>query len=186
MRTCSRCGRLFAPQRRSWNRTRCDGCRDAVADRRATVADALSAGASVEDAAREVGTHPDTVRRWLREGVITVRPRPADTGPPASWRDDALCANHSRPWLWDGETRDDVAAARKVCARCPVTDACWAEAARVDAAHGATGVWAGMTAQERAWARRSVPPPPRLTGDALYRAAMDERYDPARLAEESA
>ena len=77
-----------------------------------------------------------------------------------TWRERALCANHSRPSLWDGETREDVAAARAVCRRCPVVDDCWAEAARLDRTGEAPGVWGGMTAAERAWARETTRPRP--------------------------
>ena len=184
MTTYAECDCGTRTNRRTADAPRTYTCQDCLtAARRAKVQAALDAGLGIPAAAQAARMHPDTVRRLVREGAVVVRP----VAPPSMgrWRERALCANHSRPSLWDGETREDVAAARAVCRRCPVVDDCRAEAARLDRTGEAPGVWGGMTAAERAWIR-SVPPPPRLTGDALYRAALGERYDLDRLTEETA
>lgn len=60
--------------------------------------------------------------------ILPLLPRDQD------WRDDASCAQHPLPWLWDGsldgegETRKERAyrhdIAIAICGHCPVIDAC--------------------------------------------------------------
>jgi len=76
---------------------------------------------------------------------------PATTG---TWVDDAACVG-TDPELWFPTTTsekrgDPYREARAICLRCPVVEPCLADALRVDAEHGAHGMRAGLSANERA------------------------------------
>ena len=100
-----------------------------------------------------------------------------DTLEPADrWREQALCASEAYdPEAWfpigEGPTAQQQAAdAKAVCYRCPVVDAClrWALNSRED-----TGVWGGLTEQERRRLHRrksrtpSAPKAPRTPASVL-------------------
>lgn len=80
---------------------------------------------------------------------ITLR----DTRTPArgdDWRDDAACAGAGED-MFPGTHKDDIATAKAYCHRCPVIEACleWA----LDSGEN-TGVWGGLTENERGAMRR--------------------------------
>lgn len=58
----------------------------------------------------------------------------------------ALCAEVD-PELWFPEKGGSSRAARRICARCPVSDACLQEA--LTAEGGVFGIWAGTSHLER-------------------------------------
>lgn len=59
-----------------------------------------------------------------------------------AWRLKAACLNHPCPDWWHPKPKDTLAraAAQKVCAECPVTAECRAEAIRT----GSEGIWGGQ------------------------------------------
>lgn len=77
---------------------------------------------------------------------------PTHPGAPADWRDSASCAQ-SDPELFYADSAAAKAAAKAVCARCPVRDTCLAVALVTGERFG---VWGGLDADERA--RLARPP----------------------------
>lgn len=73
----------------------------------------------------------------------------ADRG--LDWRHQAACVGHdSETWFpigHSGPALDQIAAAKAVCAVCPVTDQCLTWALATGQEHG---IWGGMTTEERA------------------------------------
>jgi WhiB family redox-sensing transcriptional regulator len=67
------------------------------------------------------------------------------------WRDAAYCRDDPTPDLWHMTDRYGIAAARAMCAKCPVASACLAEAL---ADPSLTGVWGGTTDEERKGLRK--------------------------------
>lgn len=76
--------------------------------------------------------------------------------PKTDWRNSAACRDHDPELFWPigttGPALVQIADAKAVCARCPVTSACltWALAYGED-----HGIWAGLTADERRALRTS-------------------------------
>jgi WhiB family redox-sensing transcriptional regulator len=71
-----------------------------------------------------------------------------------SWRERAACRGLPPAFFYPAPGpagRADLAAARAICARCPVASACLAEA--IDAAER-LGIWGGCTPAERRALRR--------------------------------
>lgn len=73
----------------------------------------------------------------------------------AHWHDQAACNGHPEPDLWHpvgsgdvltADKRAAIAAAKAVCAHCPVKDACLGEAL---ADPKLTGIWGGTTDRQR-------------------------------------
>jgi len=89
-------------------------------------------------------------------------PRPMDA---ANWRRDVACADEDPELFFAGDDAS-VAAAKQVCARCPVRTECLETALAVNEMHG---VWGGMAEGER---RR------------LIRQRRRERRDRERRAQE--
>lgn len=84
--------------------------------------------------------------------------RPQPVIPPIPWAVDAACQSHD-PELWmDDKPGRPTAAAKAVCAACPVRGACLAHAL----AYGEPwGVWGGLTTRERVAMRlRAAHQPP--------------------------
>ena len=78
------------------------------------------------------------------------------------WRDDAACKDSPTPDLWHPvgsdatmtrEKRAQIAAAKEVCAGCPVKDACLTEAL---ADPKLTGIWGETTDRERSRMRNGT------------------------------
>ncbi|MFJ3170604.1 WhiB family transcriptional regulator [Streptomyces roseus] len=111
---------------------------------------------------------------------------------PRTWRDDAACIGLGRLFLPDRvETIPStpqglrmVAAAKRVCADCPVAEACLADAMAVEGGtdhHGRAGVRGGLTPQERTTKarrdRRGDAEPPSLLDLYLARTeALDDGH----------
>ena len=70
----------------------------------------------------------------------------------STWKDAAACKGEPSSVFYP-ETEAEAAAAKAICARCPVSDLCLAVALRNGERHG---VWGGKTERERARLRRSV------------------------------
>ncbi|WP_338683853.1 WhiB family transcriptional regulator [Streptomyces acidiscabies] len=74
------------------------------------------------------------------------------------WMGDALCAQND-PDLWHPEPGANYGQAERICADCPVREACTAHAGRLqaDSGHLMRGMWAGQHARRRSnTALRSV------------------------------
>lgn len=84
-----------------------------------------------------------------------------------AWRRGAACRGSDSALFYDPHPLS-VAAAKAICAACPVQRACRAHAVAAGEAHG---VWGGLTAEER-----PTPPPTRLPRPAV-RVSDDELYD---------
>lgn len=70
------------------------------------------------------------------------------------WRDDAACASLDGDIMFPSDKDvDGIAAAKAICAGCPVADDCLRYALETRAAHG---VWGGTTPDERRQARRDA------------------------------
>ena len=86
--------------------------------------------------------------------MLTLDPFDDGKGPdPTHWRDEAACVGHEDVF-WGGDHGPaNTGKARGICARCPVTGDCLAEAlARTDPDDW--GVWGGTTRHERVELRR--------------------------------
>lgn len=78
-------------------------------------------------------------RSTVRTGTLCAVCAPA-TRLDAGWMDQAACARHPHPEVFDPDaTSTEQAEALATCARCPVIAACAAAADRLDA----RGVWGG-------------------------------------------
>jgi hypothetical protein len=88
------------------------------------------------------------------------------------WRLSALCAQ-TDPEAFFPERGASPAAAKKVCAACPVQAACRAEAARFG---DVMGVWAGTTETERKYARRGSAPICSGCGREFTRTSPNAKY----------
>ena len=71
----------------------------------------------------------------------TATPDPQD----ASWESDAICRQVD-PELWFPGEGDNPRDAKRICARCPVRDACLEYALAHDERFG---VWGGLSGRER-------------------------------------
>lgn len=190
-RECAACGAPFTLPRNAYRNTRCPDCRRGTLAQRAPEAGRLVHDLGVDAAAVELGVHPDTLRRAIRAGVVTpTAPTPVPPAP-GNWLDAAACRDHYAPDdFFDDRGDGAFRYARSVCSGCPVKAECLAEGHRIDAAWNLGGIghgmWGGLTPRERARVRQQPPPAQRLTGDALYAAAMRERFgDPAQLESEA-
>ena len=78
----------------------------------------------------------------------------------------AACATHPRPDLWFPDSGADgiaqAAQARAICRTCPALEACRAYAIPRADLHG---LWAGLSANQRAAIRTGMPPVPRRGRD---------------------
>jgi WhiB family transcriptional regulator, redox-sensing transcriptional regulator len=80
------------------------------------------------------------------------------------WRSAAACLSADPelffPISYSGRALEQVAAAKAICAACPVRRECLAFALQTGQSHG---IWGGLTEQERAPRRRRLPvqSPPR-------------------------
>ncbi|QGG94097.1 hypothetical protein GH723_02695 [Actinomarinicola tropica] len=103
------------------------------------------------------------------------------TAGPAAWRAQAACRGTDPALFYDPHPAA-VAAAKTVCASCPVRDAC---AAHAIAAGEEYGVWGGLAADERPAPqpqREPAPgPAPRISDDELYDLLIDADPDRAAL-----
>ncbi|GLU46311.1 WhiB family transcriptional regulator [Nocardiopsis ansamitocini] len=72
-----------------------------------------------------------------------------DPTPGRAWMTQGLCGRlaDNRAWFPDRETPAQTAAAREVCARCPVSASCLAYA--LDLSSPPRGVWAATTTNQR-------------------------------------
>ena len=106
-----------------------------------------------------------TVSRYLRQFPPEAAGRRADPG----WRDRAACAG-TDPDLFFPEPDEDAAAAKVICAGCPVTAEClaWALAAPVQ-----FGVFGGLDEQER---HAIQPGGPRRCGSGEHLMTPDNTY----------
>lgn len=98
------------------------------------------------------------------------------------WMDQALCAQ-TDPALWfpDGAGHD-YRKAKAICGRCPVRDACEAQAQRVEggASHPYRhGAWGGTTPRDRAARSRQNA---REVRDAEILRLANARWGPAEIA----
>lgn len=75
--------------------------------------------------------------------------------PPMPWADRAACRGMTALMFPHPGDRDGIAAAKRVCATCPVRAECRDHATRWESGAVTDGVWAGRTAQERQSARRA-------------------------------
>ncbi len=74
--------------------------------------------------------------------------------PDEEWRDDAACAGSDNDAFFPiGEDEEAAAAAKAVCAVCPVREACLQYALFTNQTEG---VWGGMTGPERRRLRRRL------------------------------
>ncbi|MGH9222231.1 MAG: WhiB family transcriptional regulator [Acidimicrobiales bacterium] len=69
-----------------------------------------------------------------------------------TWKEAAACKGEPASVFFP-ETEPAAAAAKAICARCPVSDLCLTVALRNGERHG---VWGGKTERERARLRRSI------------------------------
>ena len=69
-----------------------------------------------------------------------------------TWKEAAACKGEQSSVFYP-ETESGAAAAKAICARCPVSDLCLSVALRNGERHG---VWGGKTERERARLRRSI------------------------------
>ena len=75
-----------------------------------------------------------------------------------TWRDDALCRNAPLKVFFPagkpqgtGTSKPDYRPAQRICALCPVREACLSEAMLMERTNGGRhGVWGGLTPDERA------------------------------------
>ena len=81
--------------------------------------------------------------------------RPRSPVPPMPWADAAACRGMTALMFPHPGDRDGIAAAKRVCATCPVRIECGDHATRWESGAVTDGVWAGRTAQERQSARRA-------------------------------
>lgn len=70
----------------------------------------------------------------------------------STWKEAAACKGEPASVFYP-ETEGGAAAAKAICARCPVSDTCLSVALRNGERHG---VWGGKTERERARIRRSI------------------------------
>ena len=74
-----------------------------------------------------------------------------------SWRDRAACFGMDiNIFFPERGDRAGIAAARAVCAACPVSDECLTEILHVDSGTDYVGIFAGTSAQERRELRRHL------------------------------
>lgn len=92
---------------------------------------------------------PTPVRLSGDEGTEDEQFRLYRAEDPLWWSDAALCRGGG-PNLWFSGDLPDRARAKRVCAVCPVHDACAEYAIR----HESFGVWGGMTERDRARERK--------------------------------
>lgn len=95
------------------------------------------------------------------ENLLDTTPATQITAPSVDdWRDHAACAVRVGPEMWDeltdrslGATDVDITYAKRVCATCPLSDACLRAALAAEGrggAHRRFGVWGGLDGIERA------------------------------------
>ncbi|MGP3684110.1 WhiB family transcriptional regulator [Streptomyces sp. IBSNAI002] len=113
---------------------------------------------------------------------------PSAAGRAPDWRDQAACLGKGTLFLpqneFSLEAVASVAEAKRICARCPVLEACLADAMATEYGHvenGRAGVRGGLTIQERTARykrqRRNVPEPPTLLDGYLRRTeALDDGH----------
>lgn len=74
--------------------------------------------------------------------------------PDEGWRNDAACSGADADLFFPiGEDDEAAAAAKDVCAQCPVREACLGYALTTNQTEG---VWGGMTGPERRRLRRRI------------------------------
>ncbi|RPI22605.1 MAG: WhiB family transcriptional regulator [Actinobacteria bacterium] len=74
--------------------------------------------------------------------------------PTAGWRTSAACAGSDSDVFFPApEDADGIAAAKEICASCPVREACLEYALSTNQGDG---VWGGLDAQERRRLRRRI------------------------------
>lgn len=120
------------------------------------------------------------------QGIAEVPEVPTEAPASPDWRDSAACRHAGVEMVPEAEERGkpDVDAALAVCARCPVTEACLAEALSFGV--GLYGVWGGMTRPERAelLKGRVAPPQREATSEPVLQRepepGMGERLRAAR------
>jgi WhiB family redox-sensing transcriptional regulator len=83
-----------------------------------------------------------------------LRRRPQPWIPPMPWAARAACQAHDPEHWMDGRPGYPTAAARAVCAACPVHAACLAHALAYDEPWG---MWGGLTTRERIASRLGLP-----------------------------
>lgn len=71
----------------------------------------------------------------------------------ASWMADGLCVDADNPDAWFPHPKHEAAAAKKLCAGCPVRAKC---AAFAVADSTLEGIWGGTTFGQRDWLRRKA------------------------------
>ncbi|MET8978516.1 helix-turn-helix domain-containing protein [Streptomyces sp. NPDC004539] len=73
------------------------------------------------------------------------------------WMDDALCAQ-TDPGLWHPETGSGYGPAARICAACPVREACTAHVGRLeeDSGHLVRGMWGGRRVHRRSQDRTAL------------------------------
>jgi WhiB family transcriptional regulator, redox-sensing transcriptional regulator len=81
--------------------------------------------------------------------------RPQFRVPPMPWAADAACQSHDPEQWMDDQPGRPTAAAKAVCAVCPVRTACLAHALAYDEPWG---VWGGLPTGERVAYRLGLPP----------------------------
>lgn len=86
-------------------------------------------------------------RRTVTRELARLKMAPLRSAvPPTPWARDAACQSHD-PELWmEDKPGPATAAAKAVCAGCPVRAACLAHALHYDEAWG---IWGGKTPRER-------------------------------------
>lgn len=92
------------------------------------------------------------------KGYIRATPHGPDH--PDDWREQAECRDDPTPdrWFVPPGDRYGIAAAKAVCARCPVAAECLAEAMTDPST---VGVWGGLSETERAKLRAHTPRQPK-------------------------
>lgn len=75
-----------------------------------------------------------------------------------AWMSSALCAQVDPDEWTEGLAGGGAHTAKRICARCPVRDACAAHAGALEAHDGAAvrGIWGGLSQQQRRQARQAA------------------------------
>jgi hypothetical protein len=122
-------------------------------------------GQAARDIGNLLGIHQRTIVRWRKQNP----PLPAhDETAPAPWQAAALCAEVGPEIFFAPDDPDDAllyssAAARAICAHCPVRADCLEDAMDREgsaARHQRAGIWGGLSPSQRhalAKARRKAP-----------------------------
>lgn len=92
--------------------------------------------------------------------------------PPMPWAARAACQSHDPEQWMDDQPGRPTAAAKAVCAACPVRRACLAHALAYDEPWG---IWGGLTTRERVAMKLGLTPTPDPHEDRPFMGALGPR-----------